>query len=192
VPGENATAARMTGSPPTNSTRFFSMFQPPVKDFFRSVRHCFILQPQHQFVIQTQAADVGIGRADAGGAGRAAVAGDGADGKMDRGTATDGNTSGSVNHLWYQHRKAGKRTRWQDQKQIPLCVYLNRKRSKSRSENSERQLNFGWKPALTPALSPRRGRNGFRCSREPRVRMAENWAKVQLPKQHVSSFSDSL
>jgi hypothetical protein len=35
-----------------------------------------------------------------------------------------------------------------------------------------------------------RGRNGCRCSHESRVRMAENSAKVQLPKQHVSSFSD--
>jgi hypothetical protein len=35
-------------------------------------------------------------------------------------------------------------------------------------------------------LSPRRGRNGFRCSYESHVRMAENSAKAQLPKQHVS------
>ena len=33
-----------------------------------------------------------------------------------------------------------------------------------------KRFNFSLKPALTPALSPRRGRNGFRCSREPRVR----------------------
>jgi prepilin-type N-terminal cleavage/methylation domain-containing protein len=49
----------------------------------------------------------------------------------------------------------------------------------SRSENSEMQFNIGLKPALTPALSPRRGRNGSRCSQEPRVRMAENGAKVK-------------
>ena len=49
----------------------------------------------------------------------------------------------------------------------------------SRSENSEMQFNIGLKPALTPALSPRRGRNGSRCSQEPRVRMAENGAKAK-------------
>jgi hypothetical protein len=48
------------------------------------------------------------------------------------------------------------------------------------SENFEMQFNFGLKSALTPALSPRRGRNGFRCSQEPRVRVAENCAKVKL------------
>jgi hypothetical protein len=78
---------------------------------------------------------------------------------------------------------------------------LNFRSFKNPSENSERQLNFGLKPALSPALSPpptlrfgaaspagcveaqrrrtRRGRNGFRCSHEPRVRMAENSAKVK-------------
>ena len=51
--------------------------------------------------------------------------------------------------------------------------------TESLSENSEMKFNFGLKPALTPALSPRRGRNGFRCSREPRVRMVENCAKIK-------------
>ena len=61
-------------------------------------------------------------------------------------------------------------------------------KAKSLSENFERQFNFGLKPALTPAprlrsgqaLSPRRGGNCFRCSQEPRVRIAENLCQGKI------------
>ncbi len=48
--------------------------------------------------------------------------------------------------------------------------------SKSLSENFERQFDFGLKPALTPALSPRRG-GTVRCSLVIRNR----WGIIRVP-----------